>query len=63
MAIPVSESKDSLLLKIASLEAEGQTACGPAILTSLGLLSQGQKGSIVIVCTDGLSNIGLGALD
>ena len=33
----------------------------PAIVCALGLSSQ-KKGSQVIICTDGMANIGLGAL-
>ncbi len=36
---------------------------GPAVLTAIGLAGEGAPGSTVIVCTDGLANIGLGALD
>lgn len=45
------------------LEENGSTALGPAVLTSIGLAGEGAPGSTVIVCTDGLANIGLGALD
>jgi Sec23/Sec24 trunk domain len=46
-----------------SLEETGSTALGPAVLTAIGLAGEGAPGSTVIVCTDGLANIGLGALD
>jgi hypothetical protein len=46
-----------------SLEETGSTALGPALVTSIGLAGEGAPGSTVIVCTDGLANIGLGALD
>jgi hypothetical protein len=45
------------------LEENGSTALGPAVLTSIGLAGEGAPGSTVIVCTDGLANVGLGALD
>ena len=45
------------------LEETGPTALGPAVLTSIALASQGATGSQVVVCTDGLANIGLGAFD
>lgn len=45
------------------LEETGPTALGPALLTSVGLAAQGNPGSSVIVCTDGLANIGLGSFD
>lgn len=45
------------------LEETGPTALGPAVLTSIALASEGAAGSQVVVCTDGLANIGLGAFD
>ena len=44
------------------LEENGPTALGPALLTSLVLASQ-KPGSQVIVCTDGLANVGLGSFE
>ena len=34
----------------------GGTALGPALLAAVGLASQGESGSKVIICTDGLAN-------
>ena len=45
------------------LSPAGQTALGPAILTSIGLASKGKPGSMVIICTDGLANTGLGGIE
>jgi hypothetical protein len=59
---PLKNSKQSLLDRFAKLEETGQTALGPAILASLLLASEGKKGSMVVICTDGLANIGLGYL-
>lgn len=36
---------------------------GPAVLTSVAMACCGKPGSTVVVCTDGLANIGLGAFD
>lgn len=36
---------------------------GPAVLTSVAMASTGKPGSTVVICTDGLANIGLGAFD
>lgn len=44
------------------MQAKGQTALGPGLLASLTLAAQGKPGSMVILCTDGLANIGLGQL-
>jgi hypothetical protein len=38
------------------------TALGPAVLTSVAIAGQGLPGSIVVLCTDGLANEGLGDL-
>ena len=46
-----------------SLEETGPTALGPAILTAISLAGEGSPGSTVIVCTDGLANVGLGSFD
>lgn len=46
-----------------TLEETGSTALGPAVITAVGLAGEGAPGSTVILCTDGLANIGLGALD
>jgi hypothetical protein len=46
-----------------SLEETGPTALGPAVLTAIALAGEGSPGSTVIVCTDGLANVGLGAFD
>ena len=45
------------------LEETGPTALGPAVLTSIALASEGSAGSQVVICTDGLANIGVGAFD
>lgn len=46
-----------------SIEETGPTSLGPAVLTSVALAAQGAPGSTVVICTDGLANIGLGAFD
>jgi len=45
-----------------SLEEGGQTALGPAMLVAIMMASK-VPGSKVVMCTDGLANIGLGNLD
>ena len=45
-----------------SLEEGGMTALGPALLMGINLASR-VAGSKVIICTDGLANVGLGNLD
>lgn len=34
------------------------TALGPAMMTSIALAGQGKSGSSVVVCTDGMANVG-----
>ncbi len=45
------------------MEETGPTALGPALLASVTMAAKGKPGSKVILCTDGLANIGLGQLD
>lgn len=44
------------------LEECGPTALGPALLVSTTMASK-VRGSKVILCTDGLANVGMGKLD
>ena len=59
----VKETKLELQKKVLAIEETGPTALGPAVLTSVALASEGKPGSTVVICTDGLSNVGLGAFD
>lgn len=59
----IKETRAHLQQKLMSLEETGPTALGPAVLTSIALAGEGAPGSTVIVCTDGLANVGLGAFD
>lgn len=43
------------------MHVKGTTALGPAVLTSVAMASKGAPGSQVIVCTDGMANVGLGS--
>lgn len=36
---------------------------GPAVLTAIALAGEGAPGSSVVICTDGMANIGLGSFD
>jgi hypothetical protein len=44
-----------------SLEEDGGTALGPALLCSVNIASQ-KIGGQVLLCTDGLANVGVGKL-
>jgi len=46
-----------------SIEETGPTALGPGVLTSIAMAAEGSLGSSVVICTDGLANVGLGAWD
>lgn len=52
----------SLIDKVNGLEEGGATALGPALVVCAGLASTKPR-SEIILCTDGLPNIALGALD
>jgi hypothetical protein len=59
---PVCDSAAELSTKLYALEETGQTALGPALLVSIAMAAK-SPGSRVVVCTDGLANVGLGALE
>ncbi|KRX07681.1 hypothetical protein PPERSA_11230 [Pseudocohnilembus persalinus] len=59
----IENSIDKLTDKFSKLQEKGRTALGPALLASIMLAGQGKPGSMVVICTDGLANIGLGALE
>lgn len=47
-----------------SMEETGPTALGPAVATSIAMAAaSGVQGSQVVICTDGLANVGLGSFD
>lgn len=52
-----------LKAKLDAIEETGPTALGPAVLTAVSMATQGAAGSCVVICTDGLANVGLGAFD
>ncbi len=58
----IKSCKSILSQKLIDLEENGGTALGPALLASV-LMASKKTGSQVILCTDGLANKGLGALD
>lgn len=59
---PISNSKSALAQVILGLEEGGGTALGPALAVAVGMASQTQRCEIA-VCTDGISNVGVGATD
>lgn len=59
---PIRETKDRLVKQLYSLEANGSTSLGPALLLSINIAGK-KLGSQVILCTDGLANNGFGSLE
>ncbi|EGR32285.1 type A Von Willebrand factor domain protein [Ichthyophthirius multifiliis] len=61
--LKAQDCKENLINVFQNLKETGRTALGPALISALGLLSKQNKGSLIILCTDGLANIGVGAFD
>ncbi|KAH3732923.1 Ras subfamily protein [Pelomyxa schiedti] len=61
--LPISRSREFLSKRVISLEEDGSTALGPALVAALGICSQMKSQSEIIVMTDGLSNVGVGILE
>ena len=59
----IKDTSKILSEKVMGLEETGPTALGPALASAIALASSGAPGSSVVLCTDGLSNVGLGAFD
>lgn len=59
----INETQKKLTEKLMSMEETGPTALGPAVVTSIAMAAEGAPGSQVVICTDGLANVGLGAMD
>ena len=60
---PIAKAHTTLLNNINKTEAKGFTALGPALISALEIAGKGSPGSSVILCTDGLANIGVGQLE
>ena len=54
---------DSTYNAVMGLEEGGPTALGPALLAAITMAGAGKAGSKVVVCTDGMANVGLGSLE
>ena len=63
LTAPLADTYDPLIKELNKAEAKGQTALGPALVASIQVASKGSKGSAVVLCTDGLANIGVGNLE
>ena len=58
----INKSSENLIKNIRQINDEGLTAMGPAIFLSLYLLDKAKIGSRIFVCTDGMSNEGIGTI-
>lgn len=58
----LSESGSLLKDRVKGLSEGGSTALGPAMAVAVGMLAK-QPGSEIVLCTDGLPNIGVGSLE
>jgi len=58
---PVAEAAQRLRTTVAGLKPSGNTALGPALTVAVGLASC-RPGSKVVLCTDGMANNGVGAI-
>ena len=56
----IKESSSKIIESIRKTEENGSTALGPAILMSLSLMKNSKIGSRIFLCTDGMSNLGVG---
>eukprot|EP00043_Microstomoeca_roanoka_P013684 m.134429 g.134429 ORF g.134429 m.134429 type:complete len:614 (+) comp15821_c0_seq2:129-1970(+) len=56
---PLAKTHATLLQSLEALQPVGQTALGPALLAALAAANAWTQ---VVVCTDGLSNVGVGAM-
>ena len=52
-----------MLEKLNNLEENGATALGPSVLTAVAMAGKIKEGSTVVICTDGLANIGVGSFE
>ena len=57
---PIKETAKKIEKEIKSLKLAAGTALGPAVALSVSMATQGQKGSRVVICTDGQPTVGIG---
>ena len=56
----IKQSSTNIIKSFRDIEENGSTALGPAILLSLSLLNKANVGSRIFLCTDSMSNLGIG---
>lgn len=59
----MAETKDKIVQKIQDSLENNATALGPALLAGYYMMEKSEVGSQIVLCTDGLANIGVGSLD
>lgn len=59
----VRNAGDDIARTVNKFNAGGGTALGPALALAVGLAERGKPGSKVIICTDGMANVGIGSLN
>ena len=57
---PIKQSSTQIIKSLRATEENGSTALGPGILLSLSLMKNAKIGSRIFLCTDGMSNMGVG---
>ncbi|CAG2197276.1 unnamed protein product [Mytilus edulis] len=62
MPVSIKDTRRQLGDQVFSLEEGGATALGPTLLIAVTMAAQ-HPGSKVIICTDGMANVGMGRLD
>ncbi|KAH3765380.1 Ras GTPase [Pelomyxa schiedti] len=60
---PIGKTRELLSKQVVGLEEEGATCLGPALVIAVSLCAQVKSRSEIVLMTDGLSNVGLGALE
>lgn len=63
ISTPLKDANTNLLKQLYNIEESGQTALGPAILFSINLFNGVTSGSRIILCTDGIANMGIGSME
>ena len=56
----IKDSSSHIIKSLRATEENGATALGPAVLLSLSLMKNAKIGSRIFLCTDGMSNLGVG---
>ncbi len=63
LRFPSASNSADLSQRIRALQEGGATALCPALVVAIGLASKEKSRSEIILCTDGLSNVGIGSLE